>query len=228
MANEFEITFEGEFPAPPERVWKAVTTDTAAWLFPSEGMGGVDVVSDEPHHRINRIDGPDGWFNQLEQVIDERADGRAAMRWAHSGVFVDDWDNQYDGASKHTAFYMHTLAQYLEYFDGRPVVFVDVQGPAESTAPNAFERLRAAIDPTTDPAGVTTASKALPGIDAGSAIVDFSSEHFIGLRTDDALYRFFGRNAFGGPVGFTAHHFGGADAESLATAWRDWFAELYG
>lgn len=227
MTSEFELSVDGEYPAPPERIWKAVTADTAAWLFPSEGMGGEDVVAEEPHHRINRIDGPDGWFNQLEQVIEERSDGRSFMRWVHSGVFVDDWDAQYDGARKHTAFYLHTLGQYLEFFDGRPVTFVDVQGPKASMDPGAFELLRNELGLSTDSSGRTTSGADLPGIVAGTAEVDFSNENFIGIRTADALYRFFGRNAFGGPIGITVHHFGVTDAETLAANWQRWIGDLF-
>ena len=75
------------------------------------------------------MDGPDGWFNQLEHVLEPLDGGRARLHYVHSGIFADNWDEQYDGASKHTEFYLHTLGQYLKYFDGRPVVFTDIQGP---------------------------------------------------------------------------------------------------
>ena len=42
------------------------------------------------------------------------------MRYVHSGIFVDDWDNQYDGAAKHTDFYLHTLREYLTHFAPPP------------------------------------------------------------------------------------------------------------
>lgn len=222
MGKAFEIVAEGEFPGTPEQVWDAVTSNTGAWLFPSEGLPGVDLVSERPTHHVNRMEGPDGWFNQLEQVIEERPNG-SYLRWVHSGVFQDDWDAQYDGASLHTAFYLHTLAEYLEHFAGRQAVFVDVQGPEASKAADAFEVTRAAlgIDAATTAGTPTTVD--LPGLASGDAVVDLQDEHFIGLRSENALFRFFGRNAFGGPVGLTVHHFGTGDAAPDAAALqRDW------
>ena len=76
--------------------------------------------------------GPDGWFNQLEHVLEPLDGGRARLHYVHSGIFAENWDQQYDGASKHTEFYLHTLGQYLQYFDGKPVVFTDIQAPPAS------------------------------------------------------------------------------------------------
>ena len=55
------------------------------------------------------------------------------------------------------------------------------------------------------------------GVGRLSGQVDFSNGNFLGLRTADTLYRFFGRNAFGAPVGMTVHDFSGS-GDSGATA----------
>jgi hypothetical protein len=39
-------------------------------------------------------------------------------------------------------------------------------------------------------------------------VVDYDTPSFLGVRTEDALYRFFGRDAWGWPVGATWHGFG--------------------
>ena len=44
----------------------------------------------------------------------------------------------------------------------------------------------------------------LPPIDA---VVDYRTDAFLGLRTDDALIRVYGRDAFGWPVGVALHLF---------------------
>jgi hypothetical protein len=45
--------------------------------------------------------------------------------------------------------------------------------------------------------------------------------HFMGIRTDDVLYCFFGRNAFGAPVAITIHLFvDGAEPEQLEQSWQ--------
>ncbi|MDH6235523.1 SRPBCC domain-containing protein [Cryobacterium sp. CG_9.6] len=227
MSRQFEVVFEGEFPGTPEQVWEAVTTQAGAWLFPSEGMEGTDMISERPHHRINRMDGPDGWFNVLEQVIEERPHGHSFMRWVHSGVFLDGQDEQNTAIQLHTNFYMHTLAQYLQYFAGRPAVFADIQGPDASADQDAFEVVRAALGLDAGTIAGDSTYMALPGESNPGAFVDHASEHFIGLRTDTALYRFFGRNAFGGTVGMTVHHFGGADETLIEHEWHEWLGSLF-
>jgi hypothetical protein len=42
----------------------------------------------------------------------------------------------------------------------------------------------------------------------------------MGIRTSDALYCFFGRNAFGGRVAVAIHSFGGHDPEATAEGWK--------
>ena len=62
---------------------------------------------------------------------------------------------------------------------------------------------------------------------AGSldGVIDYLTPQFIGVRTDDGLFRFFGRNAFGGVVGLSAHLFrddvDAAPAEAALKAWLD-------
>lgn len=225
--RKFEIVADTELPGTPERVWQAVTADTAAWMFPTDQWPDVKTTEEYPTHLVSRMDGPDGWFNQLEHVLEPVDGGRAKLHYVHSGIFADNWDEQYDGASKHTEFYLHTLGQYLQYFDGQPVVFTDVQGPSSSQTPEGFVQLKRALG--------------VGGLSAGSAFdvdvdgvgrlrgdVDFSNENFLGLRTADTMYRFFGRNAFGAPVGMTVHEFGGkGDSELTAKAWGEFLGKVY-
>jgi hypothetical protein len=225
--RSFEIVHDSELPGTPERVWEAVTAGTPAWMFPTDQWPAVRTVEEYPRHLVSRMEGPDGWFNQLEHVLEPLDGGRARLHYVHSGIFADNWDEQYDGASRHTEFYLHTLGQYLQYFDGRPVVFTDVQAPAASQAPDGFARLREAL-------GLGTAGQGdsfdvvLDGVGRLAGEVDFSNEHFLGLRTQNALCRFFGRNAFGAPVGMTVHDFGGAgDSETTAKAWGGFLEHVY-
>lgn len=224
MAHSFEVAQEVDLPATPDRVWQAVAVDTAAWLFPA--AGGDELVWEPPLHRINRMEGPDGWFNQLEQVIEPRGTG-SHLRWVHTGVTPGESADSARPIELHTAFYLHTLGEYLQHFDGCPVTFVDVQAPEESVTTDAFEVVRAALGLDVDAAVGSSPSGDLPSVH-GEVVVDYSDSHFIGLRSDDALYRFFGRNAFGGPVGMTVHHFGGADADELQVEWQQWLDALFG
>ncbi|MDQ0924963.1 hypothetical protein QF038_003471 [Pseudarthrobacter sp. W1I19] len=225
--REFEIVYDTELPGTPERVWEAVTAGTPAWMFPTDQWPDVKTVEEYPSHLVSRMDGPDGWFNQLEHVLEPLEGGRARLHYVHSGIFADNWDGQYDGATRHTEFYLHTLGQYLQYFDGRPVVFTDIQAPAASQNPDGFAQLRRALGVKASAAG-SQVELELDGVGRLSGEVDFSNEHFLGIRTSDALYRFFGRNAFGAPVGMTVHDFSGAgDTETTAKAWGNFLEKVY-
>lgn len=218
MSREFEIIHDSVLPATPERIWEAVTAGTEAWMFPTDQWPAVRTVEEHPTHLVTRMEGPDGWYNQLEHVLTPGERG-TALHYIHSGIFVDDWDQQYDGASQHTAFYLHTLGQYLLHFDGRPVVFCDVQGPDAAAAPEALETLRRALGLADAAAGQHVTIQP-PGLEQVEAVVDFSNENFLGLRTADAMVRIFGRNAFGARVGLTVHDFApGADAAANTAAW---------
>jgi hypothetical protein len=229
MGKEFEIRREVELPATPEEVWEAVTTGpgTASWLFPSEPGPNDTVEADRPRRFAVRTEGEDGFFNALEFVIEAREGGTAVLRYVHSGIFTDDWDNQYDAVNQHTDFYLHTLAQYLEHFSPRTATYIGggpdgINGPEASTGPGAFEKLKGELGVTAEGDRVQ-----LPNGD-GDGVVDYLRPNFLGVRTDQALYRFFGRNAFGGPVGMSIHHFGnGVDADDAAATWRQWLETVY-
>ncbi|MFE9306732.1 SRPBCC domain-containing protein [Streptomyces sp. NPDC088353] len=235
MSKEFEIVREFEVDATPQEVWEAITTGTGGYLWPMEppeprvggaGPFGSTVTAwDPPHRYTNRSEDvgfPVQSLNQLDHTIEPRDDGRRAwVRYVHSGVFTDDWDNQYDGANKHTDFYLHTLREYLTHFAPRPVAFATLDGPEASTAPDAFTAVGRALGLTDDTA--TGARVTVRGPRTFEAVLDYRSPYFIGLRTDDALVRLFGRNHWGAPVGVSVHDFApDADAKANELAWREW------
>ena len=146
MSKEFEIVYEFEVDATPEQVWDAITSGTGGWLWPMEfdgekrvGPFGSTLTNFDPPHRLTALTEDVGFptqsLNQIDETIEPRDDGRRAwVRYVHSGIFTDDWDNQYDGARKHNAFYLHTLREYVVHFAGRPVAFATLNGPDASTA----------------------------------------------------------------------------------------------
>lgn len=68
----------------------------------------------------------------------------------------------------------------------------------------------------------------VPGVGELKGELDYANEWFFGIRTGDALYRFFGRNHFGSVVGLTVHDFSGsADSEATAAAWGRYLEGLY-
>lgn len=241
MPREFECRREVELDAAPEEVWEAVATaaGNAAWLFPNElppADGSTDAngsritADDRPHRFAVRTEQGD-WFNALEFELEARAGGRTLLRYAHSGIFQDDWDTQYDAVQAHTDFYLHTLNEYLRHFAGRRATYIgDVPGgiaaPDASAAPDGFDRFKEAL-------GVAAASEgdrvelSHDGLGPMTGVVDYARGPFLGIRTEDALIRCFGRNAFGGPVAVVVHAFGDVDAEAVERGWRDWLASVY-
>ena len=242
MSRAFEITREVDLPAAPEDVWTAITADTAAWQFPT-GMeipagaappeGAPVQTWDPPHRLVIRMESPDGTFNALDYAVEARDGGTAHLRYVHSGILADEWADQYDAIDGHTDFYLHTLGQYLEHFKGRAVSYVGqpsagIEGPAAAGAPDAMDPLRAALG-IRDGAAVGDAVHADLG-DAGQldGVIDYVTTDFIGVRTQDSLYRFFGRNHFGSVVGMSAHVFrDDVDAAAAEAALKIWLDSLY-
>ncbi|MCJ0902490.1 SRPBCC domain-containing protein [Rhodococcus sp. ARC_M6] len=237
MSKKFEIRREVVVPGTPEQIWAAISAETAGWMFPSPLEVPADgskpdspvIASWEPPTQLDiQMAGPDGWFNNLEYLIEARDNSTAVVRYVHAGVFAEDWDNQYDGASKHTDFYLHSLGQYLQYFAGRPTTYVSVEGPEASGTPEAMTALRSALGIDATTAIGDTVTFDVPGIGSVSAVVDYLNDWFIGLRTDDALLRFYGRNAFGGNVDAAHHLFADdADGEAANDAWKMWLDSVY-
>ena len=229
MSKEFEVRRVVALPAEPDRVWEAIATaqGVSSWQFPPMMplVHDTATVWDPPHRLKVRVE-EGGWFNALEYDIEAAGGGSSVLRYVHSGIFTDDWDNQLDAVGQHTDFYLHTLGEYLAHFDGRVCTYVGevpggIVGPASSAAPDGFKRLLGALG--VGDAGVGDhVTMTAPGGDLAGT-VDYRTAAFLGVRTDDALYRFFGRNAFGAPVGMSIHSFApGTDAPALLEAWTTW------
>ena len=179
------------------------------------------------------MESPDGTFNALDYLIETRG-GTAHLRYVHSGILSDEWEDQYDAIGGHTDFYLHTLGQYLEHFNGRDVTYVGqpssgIEGPEAAGAPDAMDTLRAALGATGANVGDEVHA---PMGDAGTidGVIDYSMPEFLGIRTDDGLWRFFGRNFYpGGVVGMSAHVFvdGGVDAVAAEAALKKWLDSVY-
>ncbi|WP_155054957.1 SRPBCC family protein [Streptomyces blattellae] len=244
MSKVFEIAREFDVDATPQEVWEAVTAGTGGWLWPMEApepreggkgpFGSTITAWDPPHRYTNRVEDVDGiseqTVNQLDYTIEPRDEGRRAwVRYVHSGIFVDDWDNQYDGANRHTDFYLHTLREYLTRFRGRPVTaFATFDGPEASRTSDAFVTVSRALGLADDVAEGKRVQVRGPEGRLIDAVVDFRNPCFLGLRTDDALIRFFGRNHWGYMVGMSVHDFApGADAAADEDMWKGWLDGVF-
>jgi uncharacterized protein YndB with AHSA1/START domain len=242
MSRSFEITRDVDLPASPEDVWTAITADTAAWQFPT-GMeipagssppeGAPITTWDPPQRLVIRMESPDGTFNALDYAIETREGGTAHLRYVHSGILADGWEDQYDAIDGHTDFYLHTLGQYLEHFNGRKVTYVGqpssgIEGPPAAGTPDAMDVLLSALDASSEPKVGDVIYASLGDAGTLEGVIDYATPEFLGVRSVDGLYRFFGRNHFGGVVGMSAHLFvEGVDAAAAETALKGWLDGIY-
>ena len=237
MPGEFECGRAVTLPASPDDVWAAVATKAgnAAWLFPNEiEPESATVTAWEPPHRFaTRMEQGD-WFNAVEYTIEGRDGGTSLLRYMHSGIFVDDWENQYDAVGQHTDFYLHTLGAYLQHFRGRGATYIGdvphgIHGPPSSAGPEGFRRLQRALGLAADVGEGGSVRLTPTGIGPIEGVIGYLRPNFIEIRTADALYCFFGRNAFGAPVGMSVHSFAdGIDAEQSKQDWQRWLEVALG
>ena len=151
------------------------------------------------------------------------------MRYVHCGVFPPEaFATQNEAIQQHTDFYLHTLGEYLEHFQGRPATYIGevpggIRGPASSATPNSFMRLRRALGLDDHLSEGDSVRLTPEGIEPIEGVVDYLRADFMGIRTADALYCFFGRNAFGGPVAMSIHHFSiGLDPGKIKQNWQQY------
>jgi hypothetical protein len=236
MPREFEIRREIELPATPEQVWEAVATSAgnAAWLFPNLIEPHQAQVYEPPHRFVIRMEGEDGWFNSIEDVIEARDGGTAVLRYVHSGIFTEDWDDQYDAAGLHTDFYLHTLGEYLRHFNGRRATYIGgegssgLEGPEASSKPGSLDVVKRTLGLDGDAAAGDTVRVELEGIAPQDGVVDYVTPHFLGIRTNEGLIRFFGRDRWGLPTGMSGHLFAdGVDRNRTEDAWQAWLNEVF-
>ncbi|MCX5043505.1 SRPBCC domain-containing protein [Aldersonia sp. NBC_00410] len=232
MLKPFELDRVVDLPADPATVFEAVSTGTGGWMFPSEiepAVGGdngdAKTARWVPGRRLTVAVGDESaWYNTLDYEIEPTETG-SRLRYQHRSVLEDDvWDVQFAACDRHTDFYLHTLGEYVDHFPGRAATYVDVNASEASATPDGFAKLRSAL-------GVEAVGQRVridvTGLGVLDATVDFANSNFIGLRTEDAMYRFFGRNAWGGPVGMSAHVFAESDPDTIEKALQAWLDGIY-
>jgi hypothetical protein len=237
MAGEFEVRWEGELPAAPQEVWDAFTLHSDGWLWKIEyeprlggaerGLtsdGGTVTAWDPPRHFATLSA---AGTNELDYRLEARGTG-TFLRYRHRGVIVEDHEAQVECCRGHTALYNHSLGEYVAHFPGRTPAYVSADAPAASVQ-GGFARVRGALGLGEDVAAgdrVTLAPGA--GIAPIDGVVDWATPAFLGIRTADALYRVYGRDAWGHPVGIAHHLFAdGADAAASEQAWSAWLDGVF-
>jgi uncharacterized protein YndB with AHSA1/START domain len=234
MGREFSSSEELHVDATPDEVWAAIATGPGidSWFMGRnevdpgatvrQAFGGYTpshpVTAWEPGARLayGGEPAPDGRFVAFEFLIEGRDRGSTVLRVATSGFLPgDDWADEFEAMARGNALFWHTLATYLDHFAGRFATPVTAFGPMIVDWPRTRAKLVAAIGRDGDRVRFTP--DGLPPVDG---VVYFENEDTIGIRTDDAIYRFL--RGFRGPVMACHHIFSDISPESTEQAWRAW------
>jgi uncharacterized protein YndB with AHSA1/START domain len=241
----FDDRREATVPATPEQVWEAIATGPGidSWFMGRNhvdpGPGGV--VSTEfsgyaPHHPVTGWEpmrqlayggqrDADGRFIAYEFLIEGRT-GSTVLRMAVSGFLPgDDWQDEFDAMTKGGAMYFATLVEYLTHFAGRTATPVAAFGPPVADWEHAWRLLRDALGLDGQPARGDRVRFHPPGLPPIDGAVYFTNEHTLGVRTEDALYRFL--QGFRGPMIGAHHLFAAVDPAVADQAWRTWLGRVF-
>jgi uncharacterized protein YndB with AHSA1/START domain len=246
MTHPFEVKGEVTLDATPDEVWGAIATGPGidAWFMgrnevePREGgttrmtMGDFTqegtVTAWDPGNRfaLRGTEGPDGSIHAFEYLIEGREGGSTVLRFVHSGFMGDDWEAEYEALQKGWTMYLDKLAEYFTHFRGRRGTPISAMVPPNEDEGDVMQRLRDGLGLEGTPSAgdaVRLRPENLPPIDG---VVDYVKGDFLGVRTDDAMYRFIRGYAGGAVLG---HHLfaEGVDQKATEQAWQDWLTKLF-
>jgi uncharacterized protein YndB with AHSA1/START domain len=243
MGHQFAQHKAAEVPASPDEVWAAIATGPGidSWFMGrSEVEPGAEgtvrtvfgeyapelaITQWDPAHRFAYRSGetPDGRFIAYEFLIEGRAGGSAVLRTVTSGFIPgDDWADEFEAMTLGGEMYFRTLVEYLTYFAGRFATPVTAFGPPGTSWSHDRERLRRELG-LAETVSPGDQARLADGIEPAEGVVYFANANAIGIRTEDALYRFL--RGFGKPV-IAAHQLFADDADPVRDqhAWAAWLS----
>ncbi|GAA1262176.1 SRPBCC domain-containing protein [Saccharothrix xinjiangensis] len=237
MGHAFEGANEVELGGvTPEQVWEAIATGPGidSWF-----MGGNEVEPGaavrqafggyEPSHPVTAWEpgkhlayggekGPDGRFVAYEFLIEGRDQGSTVLRMVASGFLPgDDWADEFEAMTAGGEMFWQTLVTYLRHFAGRTARPVTAFGPQVGDWAATWARLGNRLG--LDRAPRTGDEVALDGV---PGVVYFVNAQTAGIRTADAMYRFFRTP----PSGLVAMHHVFANDDRDEQAWSAWLGDL--
>jgi uncharacterized protein YndB with AHSA1/START domain len=237
MPREFETRNEIQVAATPEQVWDAIATGPGvdAWFLGrteiepgksvrTEFPGGFTLdskVTDwDPPHRLAYRGEPSetGELHAFEFLVEGREGSTTVVRIVHSGALAN-WDDEFDAMREGDAIYFGKLGAYLEHFAGATgrSFFTQQEKAGDRDAVMAAVRARLGLpDGAAEGDRVQTAPDGLEALDG---VIDVAAPHVLGLRTDDAIVRFF--HAMGTLV-VEENRYGGAAPRD----WQGWLEQV--
>jgi hypothetical protein len=147
----------------------------------------------------------------------------------HSGFLGDNWEKEYEGLSEGDPMYFDKLRVYLTHFRGRTATPVNVfGGTVVPDRDEAWKRFHEALGLEGPPALGDRVRLTPEGLPELVGEVDWLSRDFLGVRTDDGIYRFMHISVFGGPTGVGHHIFReGLDQAETERAWGSWLNGVF-
>jgi uncharacterized protein YndB with AHSA1/START domain len=246
VGHEFEMRRDMELDADAAHVWEAIATGPGldSWFMghntvePGEGgtvataFGNYTprsaVTAWEPRRRLAHHTGEaeDGRFLAYEFLIEGRDRSSTVLRVVTSGFLPgDDWEDEYEAMTMGSEMFLRTLAAYVAHFPGRAATPITAIGPSVDQWERAWAALRGELGLTRAAAEGDRVRFVPPGGPPVDGVVYFTNAHTLGVRTDDALYRFF-RGLQG--VMVAMHHLftDGVDEQATERAWQAWLHRL--
>ena len=244
MTREFEIKKEVEVEGTPEQVWEAIATGPGidAWFMGPHTveprLGGrmtldmgffqesSTITTWEPgkHLAYETAKGEDGAFHAMEYLIEGREQGTTVLRFVHSGILGDGWDDEFLAGHSHGwDMYLFTLASYVEYFSGRKATYMYAPGPE---VPEGFDHWSAVIKALGLPEDVSVGDEVTLKPFGVTGVIDYARKdyrEFLGVRGPEGFYRFFGG---GKQIGVGHHLFG--DATGQQEKWKSFLDQAVG
>ena len=232
MGHPFENRREAEVPATPNEVWAAIASGPGidSWFMGRSevrpGADGtvrtvfgeyapeLDVTAWDPARRFAYRSGeaPDGRFIAYEFLIEGRAGGTTVLRTVTSGFLPgDDWADEFEAMTLGGEMYFRTLVEYLASLR-RPVRGAGhrVRAAGHDLDPRPARCCAAPSACRMSPKPGDRARLTADGIGSVDGVLYFANAHTIGVRTQEALYRFL--RGFGKPT-LAAHHLFAEDAD---------------
>ncbi|WP_163510301.1 SRPBCC domain-containing protein [Fodinicola acaciae] len=243
MGDEFDISKEVEIPGTPEQVWDAIATGPgiSSWFMgPHEvepRAGGRITMTygdfsdastitgwDPPKRLAYRGDpAEDGSFHAMEYLLEGRDGGSTWLRFVHSGITSDDWGDEFLVMTSYGwDLYLFTLGEYVKHFSGRYATYEEVPLPPVPDGVDMWSTLSAALGlPVMSQVGDRVRMR-LDGAEPVDGVVDFAPGFpgVLGIRGEDAFYRFHGPNGIG------LHLFDG-DPQQAKAAWQRTFNNAF-
>jgi uncharacterized protein YndB with AHSA1/START domain len=237
MGHAFEGVNEVELDGvTPEQVWEAIATGPGidSWFMGTNDVepGGVirqafgdyrpahPITAWEPgkHLAYGGEQEPDGRFIAYEFLIEGREHGSTVLRMVASGFLPgDDWENEFEAMTAGGEMFWQTLVTYLRHFTGRTARPLTALSPPVTDWAALWPALgrKLCLDHAPQTGDQVT-------VDGEQGVVYFANSQTVGIRTENALYRFF--QGITGTVIAMHHVF--ADDHRDERTWSTWMGDL--